>query len=278
MRQLFAQLAATHMRHVRDFMLDVQWGQAGVAWVALCDPAVRSLQRAAEKLDYPALSTALGRLNEALRAAQDECRSTIGGASRDALLARYAELVAIMPQAFALETDRTARETVILNALFAQIPNLHKGVVDKLLAAGLSSLEALFLATPDDVAATTGLPLDVAQRVVKQFHAYRDEVRASDLDATRAHERRRLADLTAQLRKQNEEFEAAAAEWSRHADARKKAARYGRERTVLAVNLLLARLGELALLHGLERVCFEQKAAQLETFLDEARKKYGAEA
>ena len=50
MRELFAELAANHMRHVRDFMIDVKWGEAPREWIEICVPAVTSLKRAAERV------------------------------------------------------------------------------------------------------------------------------------------------------------------------------------------------------------------------------------
>ena len=50
-RNLFAQLAANHMRQVRDFLIDLRWTEATIDWIAICQPALRSLRRAAEKLE-----------------------------------------------------------------------------------------------------------------------------------------------------------------------------------------------------------------------------------
>src|SRR5262249_5397955 len=40
-RELFAHIAANHVRQVRDFMIDVRWGQATVDWIDICDPSIQ---------------------------------------------------------------------------------------------------------------------------------------------------------------------------------------------------------------------------------------------
>ena len=66
---LFAELASNHMRHVRDFMIDVKWGEAPREWIEICVPAVLSLRRAAERLGLGELAAALERFGGHLRQA-----------------------------------------------------------------------------------------------------------------------------------------------------------------------------------------------------------------
>lgn len=58
-RSLFAQLAVNHVRQVRDFMIDLRWRDATLEWVGICEPALRSLRRAADKLELRELCGAL---------------------------------------------------------------------------------------------------------------------------------------------------------------------------------------------------------------------------
>jgi hypothetical protein len=273
-RQLFDQLAANHMRQVRDFMIDVRWGQATVDWIATCEPATESLRRAADKLELSSLSSALADFAGTLRSLRDDGVRAIEGVERDTVLARYAALTEIMPQAFALDMDRTQRETLILQSLFAQIPNMTKATMDKLYSAGLTTLESVFLANAADVAATTGISEDLARRIVDRVRAYKEEIRAFAPDPSRARERERLAEFTAELRSQNEDYARVCSAWDQAAEQRKKALRKEREKTAHQVNLVLARLGEVQVLSELERASFEQKLVRLETFLKEAEEKY----
>ena len=91
-----------------------------------------------------------------------------------------------MPQAFALDLDRTQREAAILQSLLLQVPEVKKVTLDRLYAAGLTTLEAMFLATPGDIAATTGIPESLAEQIVERFQAYRAQVQADACPTRRA--------------------------------------------------------------------------------------------
>jgi hypothetical protein len=277
-RGLFAALAVNHVRQVRDFMIDLRWRDATLEWIGICEPALRSLRRAADKLELRDLCEALDRFGEALSGpAAPGAGRTIDGERREVLLARYAELAAVMPQAFALDLDRSQRETVILQSLLLQVRDVKKVTLDKLYAAGLTTLEALFLATPADIAATAGISEAVAMRIVERFAAYREQVKAAVPDATRTKERERIGELTAQLRREHDEYELAGQGWSREAEEKRKSARKARGQTLLDIQVLLARLGEVERLNELERLPFERKVTHLESFLEEAREKYVAQ-
>src|SRR4029077_13198025 len=102
------------------------WGEATVDWAGICEPAVSSLRRAAEKLEFAELATALAAFGAALAAAHASGLRVIEGERRTALLERYERLSALMPDAFALDMDRERRETVILQSLLMQIPDVKK--------------------------------------------------------------------------------------------------------------------------------------------------------
>src|SRR5262249_12314242 len=142
-------------------------------------------------------------------------------------------------------------------------------------AAGLTTLEAMFLATAGDIAATTGIPEALAAQIVERFQAYRAQVKATVPDAPRAKDREHIAELTAKRRPEHDEFERAADSWS--SGVSKKELRKAREQTLLDIQVALARLGEVDRLAQLERLPFEKKLAHLESFLEEARDKYVAQ-
>jgi hypothetical protein len=277
-RALFGQLAASHVRQVRDFVIDLRLSDAPAHWIGVCEPAVRSLRRAADKLELADLCAALDGFADALAAATSPGAGSIDGEWRATLLTRYDELAARMPQAFALDLDRSQRESVILQSLLLQVPGVRKVTIDKLYGAGLTTLEAMLLATPGDMAATTGIPEELAARIVERFRAYREHVRSTVPDATRAQERERITELTARLRREHYDHELASQGWSRDAEAKKRQLRKARVQTLLDIQVVLARLGEFERLKELERAPFEKKLALLEAFLEEAHEKYAAQA
>ncbi len=277
-RELFAELAANHMRHVRDFMIDVKWGEATREWIEICVPAVVSLHRAAERLDLTELAIALVAFGEQLKATGEDASRTIEGTSKERLLEAYDRLATTLPQAFALDRDKSQREAVIIQSLCLSVPDVGKVTIDKLHAAGLTSLQTLFAAKADEIAQVAGIPESLAQRIVERFQNYRSELQNASPQDARAAERERLHVLTAQLLEQHNGYEEASKSWAADAKTKKRELFRGREETWLAISLLLARFGEIDRLQGIEKVPFAQRITQLTDYLEEAREKYRAEA
>ena len=276
-RELFAELAANHMRHVRDFMIDVKWGEAPREWIEICIPAVMSLRRAAERLELGDLAPALHRFGAQLSQTLTEPARTIDGATKARLLEEYEKLVTILPQAFALDRDKSRREAVIIQSLCLSVPDVRKVTIDKLHAAGLTSLSTLFEAKADEVSQVAGIPESLALRIVERFQAYRQELQNASPQDARAAERERLTALTTQLRQQHDSYEEASRGWSPDDKAKKRDLIRAREETWLAISLLLARFGEVERIQGIEKVPFAQRISQLTDYLEEARERYRAE-
>ena len=269
LRELFSSLAANHMQQVRDFMIGVRWGEAPRDWIPICEPAVTSLLRAAKEMDLADLAKALEAYGAALRRAADTTGTTIAGSTRDGLITAYNKLADLMPEAFGLDGERGRREAIIVHALLQQVPEVRKITIDKIYAAGLANLDNLFLAKPDEIAATTGMSESLAARIVEKVQRYRQEI-ATLADATRSAERNHLAKLATELRDLHLQFESVASAWSDDGHARKKHLRQARAVALLQVKVLLARLGEVDRLAQLERLPFERKIEQLEGYLQEA--------
>lgn len=273
-RELFAELAANHMRHVRDFMIDVKWGEVTRDWIDICVPPVRTLRKAATHLELIELGEALERVASELDAANAVGGQLLDADEKQRLLDAYEELVKILPQAFALDRDKTQREAVIVQALLLQVPDVRKVTIDKLHAAGLTSLNVLFDANAHDVAHVADIPHALASRIVERVQAYRAELQSSSPQDARAAEREKLAGLNGQLKQHHDAYEQAANAWGPEAKAKKRDHFRAREETWLEISVLLARFGEVERLQGIEKVPFSQRIAQLSDYLEEARDKY----
>jgi len=268
LREVFASLAANHMRQVREFMIGIKWGEAPRGWVSICTPAVDSLSRAASEMDLSDLCAALEDYRKMLGHAAQASGATITGEERVRIMAAYAELAELMPEAFGLEGERGRREAIIVHSLLQQVPDVPKVIIDKIYAAGLATFDQMFVAKADEISAMTGIGEILASRIVEKFQGYRREI-ASLGDATRAPERQRLADLAAELRELHQGFERAASGWSEDARTDKKRLRQARTEALLQVRVLLARLGEIDRLGRLERLPFGRKIEELEVYLRE---------
>jgi hypothetical protein len=273
-RELFSELAANHMRHVRDFMIDVKWGEVTRDWINICVPPVRTLRRAAERLELAELAGALEKLGSELDTANAAGGQMLDSAEKQRLLDAYGELVTLMPQAFALDRDKTQREAVIVQALLLQVPDVRKVTIDKLHAAGLTSLTVLFEANAHDIAHVAGIQHSLAVRIVDRVQAYRAELRSGSPQDARAAEREKLAALTTQLKEHHAAYEEAQNAWGPEAKQRKREHFRVREEKWLEISVLLARFGEVDRLQGIEKVPFAQRIDQLSDYLEEARDKY----
>ncbi len=275
-RELFSELAANHMRHVRDFMIDVKWGEVTRDWIHICVPPVRTLRRAAEHLELLELRDALERLGNELDTANASGGQMLDANEKQRLLDTYNELVEILPQAFALDRDKTQREAVIVQALLLQVPDVRKVTIDKMHAAGLTSLTVLFEANANDIAHVAGIPHSLATRIVERLEQYRNELKSSSPQDARAAEREKLATLTTTLKHHHCAYDEAQNGWGPEAMARKRDHFRAREETWLEISVLLARFGEVDRLQGIEKVPFAKRIAQLMDYLEEARDKYRA--
>ena len=161
-RSLFSQLAANHVRQVRDFVIDLRWSEATVDWVG----HLRARDRHGHATKPPtnssssSASAALDAFSQALMAAQTTGLPVIDRRS-SGRPSSPATMPSCRPHAgrqFAPSISIARNESCnILQSLLLQVPSVRKVTIDKLYAAGLTTLEALLLATPDDIAQTTGI-------------------------------------------------------------------------------------------------------------------------
>ncbi len=269
-RELFADIAANYVRAVRNFMLEIHRGDTAKEWIDICQPAVQSIKRAAEKMELEDVYRAVEDFDAVLELASASDGRLITGEIREELIHTYSELIELMPQAFTLDAERDQRESIIIHSLLGQIPDVRKVTVDKLYAAGLTTLEVFFLAKPEDLAATAGIPDWLGAKIVEKFQGYRGEMQSVAPDASRTAERAKLSTLVHDLRSQQEGYERASGGWTEDAAEEKKRLRQARQDTLLQINVVLAQLGEVDLIHEIEKLPFERRIDRLTAFLEEA--------
>lgn len=262
--ETFKQLAVLHMSQVRDLMMELHERDAPKSWIALCEPAVDSLQQMSDQMALPELKEALGEFSEALSGAQLARSETLGDDSKQQLLTVYEKLVRVLPDAFEADSERDRREPIIVDSLLRQVPEVHRVTIDRLYAAGLTTFESFLRAEPSEIVALTGISKDVAERIVERFQDDHS-VRSARLSAPApAQEYGRLASLITELRGHHTALQNA------RSLAEKKGLRRARENAFLEVTVGLARLGEIELLAWLERLPFAAKIDDLERYLAQA--------
>lgn len=268
-RELFEDMAADYMARVRDFMMEVKWGEATPSWAGRCEPVVRSLRRFADKVGHKELSDRLKAYGAQLASTRRAGGAHITGEPAAALIAAFEALAELTPTVFQLDNERDRREPVIVESLLRQVPVRRVGL-DRLHAVGLHKLEAFFRAKPDDMASLADIPLDAAQQICSCFASYKEQSDASLSAADVNAEHRRLKALVAELRREHESFERAARQWSAEAIANKRHYRITREQVLLKIQVSLARLGGLDTLDAIQRQSYERKLELLQSYLAQA--------
>jgi hypothetical protein len=265
-RRLFEQIAAEYLRPVRELMIEAKLGEAPKEWVTVCRPAVVSMRRSAEQMGYPELGPPLDAFLAALDRVTELEGTLIGEAGNAVLNDAYAPLVALIPEALALKDERNRREPIIVQSLLRQVPDVRKVALDKIYAAGLTTLQMFFVAKSGDLADATGIDHSLCQRIVERFQRYKREVAEARPDAQRSSEHAELRALAARLAEQNEAYERGSSWRGKAADKRR--IRRERAETILQINVVLARLGNVDLVNQLEKLPFGQKVQHIERYLD----------
>ncbi len=265
---LFKQMAANQLSPVRDFIIELEAGDTRREWLDLCKPAVNSLRGFADQLSDQPLSQALSELSGALNHKPSNGKTSFSEVERKTLRSAYDKVATLVPDVDALDPELNRREPVIIQSVLQQIPELGKVQLDRIYAAGLTKLSMLCSARPNELSEASGIPSELAEKVVAKFQEFRKRMVSIPPDEQRTGERTRLWQLVATLRSQNEAFEQSSRDWSRDAVDQKRRVRRERLETVLQVNILLARLGEVGMVERLERLSFDRKAEALEEFLN----------
>ncbi len=272
--QLFRALAVGHLSPVRDLLLELEWGEARREWLEVCRPAVAALSHSSEQLQDATLSQALAQLARALDHQPSNGKIHFSDSERSALEGAYAGVAQLLPESPPVDDERKRREPFIVQSVLQQVPGLGKLHIDRIYSAGVSKLAMLCSARADELASATGIPLLLAERVVAQFAYFRGRMASIPPDPKREGERSRLEKQLATLRRQNEALDSSAKGWSREARQERMRLRQERNETMLQTSILLARLGEVALLEKLEKLPFERKAEELEQLLQALQRKY----
>ncbi|MFZ5893211.1 MAG: hypothetical protein ACOY0T_19280 [Myxococcota bacterium] len=264
-QRLFLEISANHLGPVRDLIVEIELGEPTREWLSVCRPAVASLRRAAMDMALSDLGADLGALLSVIEQGERSVGSSLDARTREGLKAAYAKLSSALPQAFEVSQARNRREPLIVQTLLQQVPDVRKVALDRMYAAGLTTLDQFYKAKPGDIADAAGIPRELAERIVARFQRYRRELGTAPPTPRRQREKAQLEALTKKLEDQNAAFDISAKHWS-HAEEKRRV-RQERASTLLEIGLLLARLGEVDLIEELEPLPFQKKAETLRRFL-----------
>lgn len=264
-QRLFLEISSSYLGPVRDLIVEIDLGEPTKEWIQVCRPAVTSLRRAAKDMNLADLAGRLDGLLAALDQADKSPGNIVEPRGREALKSSYEKLVELLPQVFGVKAERDRREPLIVQALLLQVPDVRKVALDRIYAAGLTNLEMFYRARPLDIAEAAGISRELAERIVARFQRYKRDMASLPPASRKSREKTQLETLVKRLEDQTAAFEASAKSWSSASEKRRL--RQERSTTVVEITLLLARIGEVALVQELERMPFQKKAEELRRFL-----------
>jgi hypothetical protein len=268
-RELFASIAASHSQPVKSFIFELRRGSATSDWIEVCHPVMGSIAEGAGLLGLSEIARSIDAFNQELGKAKTGRDGVIDDASRSALLACYDRLVHGLPATFALGEDDRRREGIILHALLRQIPDVGHVTLERLYGVGLTSVEALHLATSGDLAAATGIPDWLCERICAKVQEHRAQLDGSSPESPQREPRARLTDLLTELRRLQEQFRSIARHDEvapRHGSEKRECLR-ARQACVLRIDVLLAELGQVELVDELRKLAVERRIDRLEGWL-----------
>lgn len=263
-RDTFSIIAKLHISPLRDLMYHLSVGCTPRAWVTQTRPVLAPLFDAARQTAQTDLLDALSELDTALELAEAEITALVGPVSRGAILHAYGRLGKLLPDTFGPPRSGDGKRLLLLEALLLQVPNVHRRVLTKLYAAGISSIQQLLQGGPDELARAAGLDRQLASAIIEHVARYARE--RNGLDPARLRSRvldqlRMLGDRLGQLQTEFERAESA------DNQVRKKAVRRARDAAVLELQRLVAELGEIELLEDLKRSSVRAKVVLLHNYL-----------
>jgi hypothetical protein len=263
-RDTFSIIAKLHISPLRDLMYHLSVGCTPRAWITQTRPVLSPLFDAARQTAQTDLLDALSELDTALELAEAETTALVGPVSRGAIQHAYARLGKLLPDTFGAPRSADGKRLLLLEALLLQVPNVHRRVITKLYAAGISSMPQLLQGGPDDLVRAAGLDRQLAFAIIEHISRYARE--RSGLDPARLRSRvlEQLRTLIGRLAQLQAEFERAE---SADNQVRKKAVRRARDAAVLELQRMVAELGEIELIEELKRCSVRAKVALMHSYL-----------
>jgi Helix-hairpin-helix domain len=267
-QELFIQIAASYASPLKSFMFELQRGTASKDEIELCRPVLDGIRGAVEIMNLPQTVQRISDLDDALLLALGSKERLVNSDIRRRILSSYEALERIMPEAFRLSDEGQKREDIIIKSLLRQIPGLGCVTLEKLYKAGLGSLDALFLANKEDLAAATGVSGRMCELICDKVARHREALATLITDASQFW-RGRLAAVTNRLR---DEIEAERAPNGPRALPRseEQRRRHQRQNHFLEITVILAEIGELNLLSRLHKLSFKRRIEILDEYLASA--------
>jgi len=278
---LFLSISSAYIQPVKDFIGQLSGGTVSKHWVDICLGSLRIIEDAGTKMSYEKINSILVRFKQLMMAAKSAGGSTISRDIRLQLLKEYANLTALMPETFATSDDHASRGTmrdgVIINVLLRRTPGVGPISRNKLIAAGLNTLEKYYIASADDIAAVSGVSMSQAESICQAFADYREHLRTSTGLTTQVQvSLTRLYRHLRTLKKVHEDYKQATrrALYDPDRQADRDRLREKRQACMWEINIIMAELNQLRMIDDFRKMIFDRRIELLDQFMEEQAKKH----
>jgi len=271
LRELFSGIASNHARPVKNLVFELRRGTAQKEWIGLSRPVMKALIDGARQTGLFDVAATMADFDAALSVAASGTDAIIDPAARDRILACWREMAEALPEAFRQDEEEQRREAIIIHSLLKQVPGVGHVTFVRLFEAGLTDLESLFLAIPVELAGTTSIPQPLCERICARIQDYRRNMQHARERLPEGERRAHLSRLVEELRQRHEGYEAAcSADWNDPAhEEEKRQHRAERQSCALQIEVLLADLGEVALVEQIQTLPYGARIEALERFVVE---------
>ncbi len=271
---LFLSISSAYLQPVKDFISELQGGAVSKSWVDICLGSIRMIGDAGTKMSYEKINHIVDRFKQLMERAKVSDSPYISREIRLQLLKEYANLTTLLPEAFATSdshaTRGTVRDTVIINAILRKTPGIGPVSRNKLIAAGMNTLDKYFVANRKDLAAVSGLTDAQAESICRAFAAYKATLPEEATPATRAQAViTKLFKHLKELKALHESYK----ELTRRAlyepavEGERNQVRLSRQRAMWEVNILLAELDAVAMIEDFRKMIFDRRIQRLDEFI-----------
>jgi hypothetical protein len=280
-QKLFLSISGAYLQPVKDFVAELQSGATSKQWADICLSSLKIIEDAGTKMSYEKISRILERFKKLMIDAKYSETSNISRDIRIQLLKEYANLTALLPEAFATSDAHASRgsvrDTIIIGTILRKTPGIGPVSRNKLIAAGMNSLDKFFIASPQDMAAVSGIAEAQARAICEAFGDYRSSLTAVDASTGRIQGAlTRLFKHLKELKAQHESYKELTRRVLRapELEGQRNDIRAQRQRTMWEVNIILAELDAIRLVEDFRKMVFDRRIQRLDEFLQEEARKH----
>ncbi len=279
---LFLNISSAYLKPVKDFIGELKNGTVSKDWIDICLSSLKLIEDAGTKLSYDKIVNIINRFKRLMLLAKGTDAKYISHRIRTQLLKEYANLSLILPEIFALSeehsTKGTRKDTIIVTSLLKMIPGVGPVTRNKLILAGMNTLDKYYMATPEDLMSVSGIKLEQAEKIVEKFQEYKKSLRVkTNMFNEREVSLVKLAGEIQNLKEIHNKYKESTrlALYSPKYEKIKNRLKLKRQKTMWEINIILAELGEIKMLEDFKKMIFDRRIDRIEEFLDVEFKKIG---